>query len=126
MKIWLMAFLLSSGASWAQQVQVTPLLSKDLVAAPGKEVTMISVDYPPGWADAAHRHDAQTFVYVLEGSIVMQVKGGPEVTLTQGQTFYEAPEDVHVVGRNASATVPAKFLVFFVKNKGAPILVPMK
>lgn len=126
MKIWLLALLLVSGASWAEQVQVTPLLSKDLVAAPGKEVTMIRVEYPPGWSDAAHRHDAQTFVYVLEGSIVMQVEGGPSVTLTPGQTFYEAPTDVHVVGRNASATQPARFLVFFVKDKGAPILVPVK
>jgi quercetin dioxygenase-like cupin family protein len=126
MNLWLVAFLLVSGTAGAQQVQVTPLLSKDLVAAPGKEVSMISVEYPPGWADASHRHDAQTFVYVLEGSIVMQVTGGPEVTLTPGQTFYEAPEDVHVVGRNASATAPAKFLVFFVKDKGAPILVPAK
>jgi hypothetical protein len=64
------------------------------------------------------------YLCVLEGSIVMQVRGGKEVTLTPGQTFYEGPDDVHVVGRNASQTKPAKFVVFFVKDKGAPVLVP--
>jgi quercetin dioxygenase-like cupin family protein len=85
---------------------------------------MITVDYPPGSVDAIHRHNAHAFVYVLEGSIIMQVKGGKEVTLTPGQTFYEGPNDVHVVGRNASSTKPAKFVVFFIKDKGAPVLVP--
>ena len=86
---------------------------------------MITVDYAPGGSDPVHRHDAHTFVYVLEGSVVMQVKGGKEVTLTPGQTFYEGPDDVHVVSRNASSTNPAKFLVFFVKDKGAPVLIPV-
>ena len=86
---------------------------------------MITVDYAPGGSDPVHRHDAHTFVYVLEGSVVMQVKGGKEVTLTPGQTFYEGPNDVHVVSRNASNTNPAKFLVFFVKDKGAPVLIPV-
>ena len=85
---------------------------------------MITVEYPPGGSDPIHRHNAHAFVYVLEGSIVMQVRGGKEVTLTPGQTFYEAPSDVHVVGRNASQTKPAKFVVFLVKDKGAPVLVP--
>ena len=108
----------------APQAAVTPLTSKDLPDFPGKEVLMITVDYPPGSTDPIHRHNAHAFIYVLEGSIVMQVKGGKEVTLTPGQTFYEGPNDIHVVGRNASSTKPAKFVVFFVKDKGAPVLVP--
>ena len=87
---------------------------------------MLMIEYPPGSSDPIHRHTAHGFIYVLEGSIVMQVRGGKEVTLTPGQTFYEGPEDVHVVGRNASETEPAKFVVFFVKDKGAPVLVPAK
>ena len=93
--------------------------------APGKEVLMITVEYAPGGKDPIHRHDAHAFVYVLEGAIVMQVKGGKEVTLTPGQTFYEAPDDVHLVGRNASSTKPAKFVVLLIKGKGAPVLVPV-
>jgi quercetin dioxygenase-like cupin family protein len=115
----------------AQQVnspeaKVTPLMSKDLADFPGKEGLMIMVEYPPGSSDPIHRHNAHAFVYVLEGSIVMQLKGGKEVTLTPGQTFYEGPDDVHVVGRNASKTKPAKFVVFLVKNKDAPVLIPEK
>jgi quercetin dioxygenase-like cupin family protein len=106
--------------------KVTPLFSKDLPDFPGKEGRMITVEYPPGGSTPVHRHNADAFVYVLEGSIVMQVRGGKEVTLTAGQTFYEGPSDVHVVSRNASDTKPAKFLVFFVIDKGAPILVPAK
>lgn len=86
---------------------------------------MITVEYPPGWSDPIHRHNADAFLYVLEGSIVMQVSGGKEVTLTPGQTFFEGPSDVHVVGRNASQSKPAKFVVFLVKDKGAPILIPV-
>src|SRR5258705_5640141 len=112
--------------SQAPHACVTPLTSKDLPEFPGKEVLMITVDYPPGSVDPIHRHNAHAFVYVLEGSIIMQVKVGKEVTLTPGQTFYEGPDDVHVVGRNASSTKPAKFLVFLVKDKGAPVLVPAK
>jgi quercetin dioxygenase-like cupin family protein len=108
----------------AQQAVVTPLMTKELPNIPGKEAVMITVEYPPGSSDPAHRHNANAFVYVLEGSIVMQVKGGKPVTLTPGQTFYEGPEDVHVVGRNASKTKPAKFVVLLVKDKGAPVLVP--
>ena len=104
---------------------VTPLMSKDLPDLPGKEGLMITVEYPPGASDQVHRHNADAFVYVLEGSIVMQVRGGKEVTLTPGQTFYEGPSDVHVVGRNASQTKPAKFVVFLVKDKGAPVLIPV-
>jgi quercetin dioxygenase-like cupin family protein len=111
-------------ASQAPQASVTSLTSKDLREFPGKEVLMITVEYPPGSVDPIHRHNAHAFVYVLEGSIIMQVKGGNEVTLTTGQTFYEGPDDVHVVGRNASSTKPAKFVVFFIKDKGAPVLVP--
>ncbi|HEY1741938.1 MAG TPA: cupin domain-containing protein [Granulicella sp.] len=110
----------------AQQAKVTPLLSKDLTGIPGKEGTMITVEFAPGEVDAVHRHNAHVFVYVLEGTVVMQVKGGKELTLRPGDTFYESPQDIHVVGRNASKTEPAKFLVFFVKDKGAPLLVPVK
>ena len=110
----------------AQEAKVTELFSKDLTNLPGKEGLMITVEYPPGSVDPIHRHNAHAFVYVLEGSIVMQVRGGKEVTLNPGQTFYEGPDDVHVVGRNASQTKPAKFVVFFVKDKGAPVLVPAK
>ena len=119
---------LAAGTSFAQPEQppVTSLMSKDLTNMPGKEVLMITVEYPPGWSDPVHRHNAQGFIYVLEGSVVMQVQGGKEVTLTPGQTFYEGTDDVHVVGRNDSTTKPAKFLVFLVKNKGAPVLVPVK
>jgi len=114
----------SSATSQAPQAAVTSLTSRDLPECPGKEALMIMVEYPPGAVDPIHRHNAQAFVYVLEGSIIMQVKGGKEVTLTPGQTFYEGPDDLHVVGRNASSTKPAKFVVFFVKDKGAPVLVP--
>ena len=110
----------------ANEAKVTPLFSKDLMDFPGKEGLMVMVEYPPGSSDPIHRHNAHGFIYLLEGSIIMQVKGGKEVTLTPGQTFYEGPEDVHVVGRNASQTKPAKFVVFFVKNKGAPVLVHAK
>lgn len=105
--------------------KVTPLFSKDLPDFPGKEGLMLTVEYPPGASDPVHRHNADAFVYVLEGSIVMQVRGEKEVTLTPGQSFYEGPSDVHVVGRNASQTKPAKFVVFLVKDKGAPVLVPV-
>src|SRR6266700_4737105 len=115
---------LIAGTLIAQDAQVTPVMSKDLADIPGKEGLMITVVYPPGSSDPVHRHNAHGFIYVLEGSIVMQVKGGKEVTLTPGQSFYEGPDDVHVVGRNASQTKPAKFVVFFVKDKGAPVLVP--
>jgi quercetin dioxygenase-like cupin family protein len=107
------------------EAKVDELMSKDLPDFPGKEGLMIFVTYPPGSQDPIHRHNADAFVYVLEGSIVMQVKGGKEVTLTAGQTFYEGPNDVHVVGRNASKTKPAKFVVFLVKNKNAPVLTPV-
>ena len=120
----LMAGTVMAQLAAAQHATVAPLMSKDLLAAPGKEVLMITVEYHPGDTDPIHRHNAQAFVYVLEGSIVMQVKGGKEVTLTPGQTFYEGPDDVHLVGRNASSSKPAKFVVFLIKDKGAPVLVP--
>ena len=110
----------------AQEAKVAPLMSKDLTECPGKEGVMITVEYPPGHSDDIHRHNAYVFVYVLEGSVVMQVRDGKEVTLTPGQTFYEGPNDTHLVGRNASKTKSAKFVAFFVKTKGTPILVPAK
>ena len=123
-KVILALACLTSGALVAQEAKVTQLLSKDLTNLPGKEGLMITVEYPPGSSDPIHRHNAYGFIYVLEGSIVMQVRGGKETILTPGQTFYEGPDDVHVVGRNASQTKLAKFVVFFVKDKGAPVLVP--
>ena len=111
-------------AKVAPEAKVQQLFSKDLTNLPGKEGVMITVEYPPGSSDPIHRHNAHAFVYVLEGSVVMQVRGGKQVTLTKGQTFYEGPDDIHVVGRNASDSKPAKFVVFLVKDKGAPILVP--
>jgi quercetin dioxygenase-like cupin family protein len=101
-------------------------MTKDLADMPGKEAISFIVDFPPGSVDPVHRHDAHAFVYVLEGSIVMGVKGGREVTLTPGQTFHEGPADIHTVGRNASATKPAKFLVTMVKDKGVPLLTLVK
>jgi quercetin dioxygenase-like cupin family protein len=117
--------LASTSALTAQATTVTTLMAKALTDIPGKEVLMITVEYAPGAADSVHRHNAHAFIYVLEGSIVMQVKGGPQVTLTPGQTFYESADDVHVVGRNASTTRPARFLVLFVKAMGSPPLVPV-
>ena len=133
-KVWylILALNLSIGlclildTATAQEAVVTSLMSKDLKDFPGKEGLMITVEYPPGATDPIHRHNAHAFVYVLEGSIVMQLKGGKEVTLTPGQTFYEGPDDVHIVGRSADKTKPAKFVVFLVKNKGAPVFVPVK
>ena len=115
---------LMTGTAMAEEPKVTPLMEKDLPDYPGKEALMITVEHAPGGSSAIHRHNAQAFVYVLEGSVVMQLKGGKEVTLTPGQTFYEGPDDVHLVDRNASTTEPAKFLVVLIKNKGAPALVP--
>ncbi|MGH7826071.1 MAG: cupin domain-containing protein [Candidatus Binatia bacterium] len=123
-----MGVLLSliAGTLMAQEVKVTPLMTKVMTDVSGKEGLLITVEYPPGGSDPIHRHNAHAFLYVLEGSVVMQVKGGKQVTLTPGQTFYEDSNDVHIVGRNASKTKPAKFLVFLVKDKGAPVLVPVK
>jgi quercetin dioxygenase-like cupin family protein len=118
--------LIGAARAAAPEAIVTPLMTKPLDDYPGKEALMITVEYPPGSVDPVHRHYAHAFVYVLEGSIVMQVKGGKEVTLTPGQTFYEGPNDVHTVGRNASQTQPAKFIVLLLKDKGAPVLVPEK
>jgi len=115
---------LTTGTAMAQPPTVTSLMSKDLPEQPGKEVLMLMVEHAPGGSSPSHRHNAHAVVYVLEGSVVMQLKGGKEVTLTAGQTFYEGPGDVHVVDRNASSTKPAKFVVFMIKGKGAPALVP--
>ena len=113
-------------SSAAAEASVRSLFSVDLKDVPGRELSMISVEYPPGNSDPVHTHHAQSLVYVLVGSIVMQVRGAAPVTLAPGETFYESPDDVHVVGRNASDTTPAKFLVFLVKDKGAPILTPVE
>ena len=124
-----MGLLLTAGAASAQEVpppaQVTPLMTKTLADYPGKEAVVITVEFPPGGADPVHRHNAHGFIYVLEGSIVMGVRGGQSVTLTPGQTFYEGPDDVHTIGRNASLTQPARFLVVLLKNKDEPIFTPL-
>lgn len=109
-------------ASAAEHAIVKELMTKPVPESPGKELLMISVEYPPGAVDPVHTHDAHSLVYVLEGTIIMGVKGGKEVTLKPGQTFYEGPNDVHTVGRNASQTQPAKFIVVLLKNEKAPIL----
>jgi len=126
MKMILILLCLITGALVAQETKLTPLMSKDLTGCPGKEGVMVTVEYAPGGSDVIHRHNAHAFVYVLEGKVVMQLRGREPVTLGPGQTFYEGPEDIHLVGRNASSVKPAKFLVFFVKDKGTPILTPAK
>ena len=120
------ALLLAGGTFVAGNGTVRSLMSKDLAGVSGRELSMITVDYPPGASTPMHTHHAQAMVYVLEGSIEMQVKGGTPVTLSPGQTWYEGPDDVHVVSRNASNSAPAKYLVFMVKDKGAPILTSVK
>ena len=105
---------------------ITPIMSHDLAGGSGEQVLMYTVDFPPGFSSPVHRHNAQVSVYVLEGSVVMQVRGGKEITLGPGQSFYETPNDIHVVSRNASSTKPAKFLVFLIHQKGAPLVIPVK
>jgi quercetin dioxygenase-like cupin family protein len=122
----LVLLCLMTGTAMAQEAKITSLMSKDLPESPGRELLVITVEHAPGGSSAIHRHNAHAYVYVLEGSVVQQVKGGKQVTLTPGQTFYEGPDDVHVVDRNASKTNPAKFVVFLIKDKGAPALVPVK
>lgn len=125
-----MLLLLAAGTADAQQTppqaHVTPLMTKALADYPGKDAVVITVDYPPGGESSVHRHNAHAFVYVLEGSIVMGVRGGKSVTLTPGQTFYEGPDDIHTLSRNASLTEPAKFLVVLLKNRGEPISTPVR
>src|SRR5262245_26926819 len=121
-----LAALLLRAAVAADAADVQELFAIDLAASPGKEGRMIEVSYPPGARDVVHRHDAHAFVYVLEGQIIMQLKGQPAVTLSAGQTFYEGPADVHVVGRNASDTEPARVVVVLLKAKGAPVLTPVE
>src|SRR6201993_2150138 len=121
-----LAALLMLTAVPAKAAEVKELFAIDLPDYPGKEGRMIEVSYPPGAQDMVHRHDADAFVYVLEGQIIMQLKGQPAVTLKAGQTFYEGPTDVHVVGRNASNTEPARFVVVLLKGKGAPLQTPVK
>jgi quercetin dioxygenase-like cupin family protein len=114
------------GTAAENSAKVTSLMSKDLPNYPGKEGLMISVEYGPGGSDPIHKHDANAFVYVLEGSIVMQIKGEKEVTLSPGETFYEGPSDIHLVSRNASKTKPAKFIVVLLKKKDAPVVLPVE
>ena len=121
-----LAALLMLAAVPGEAADVKELFGIDLADYPGKEGRLIEVSYPPGAQDVVHRHDAHAFVYVLEGQIIMQLKGQAAVALKAGQTFYEGPADVHVVGRNASNTEPARFVVVLLKSKAAPILTPVK
>jgi quercetin dioxygenase-like cupin family protein len=120
------AALVANTAQAAPQAIVKELMTKPLPDYPGKEALMISVEYPPGAVDPVHRHDAHAYVYVVEGTIVMQVRGGKAVTLKPGDTFYEGPDDIHTVGRNASNTKRAKFIVLLLKDKDKPVLTPVK
>ena len=122
----LVLFCLMTGTALAQPPKVTTLMTKDLPENPGKELLMITVEHAPGGSSPVHRHNAHAMVYMLEGSVVMQLKGGKEVTLHPGESFYEGPDDVHLVDRNASKTAPAKFVVVLIKDKGAPALVPLE
>jgi quercetin dioxygenase-like cupin family protein len=122
----ILSLSLAGGTLMAQDGAVRPLMSQDLKGVSGRELSMLTVEYAPGGSTPVHTHHAQALVYVLEGSIVMQVKGGAPITLTPGQTWSEGPDDVHVVSRNASNSAAAKYLVFMVKDKGAPILTPVK
>ena len=108
------------------QETITPLITKDLAVLPSEQVLMYTVDFPPGFSSPIHRHNAQVSVYVLQGSVVMQVRGQKELTLGPGQSFYEDPSDIHIVSRNASSTKPAKFVVFLINKKGAPLVIPAK
>lgn len=108
----------------ATKETITPLMTKDLAGSPGEQALMYTVELPPGYSSPTHRHNAQVFVYMLEGSVVMQVRGQKELTVGQGQSFYEDPGDIHAVTRNASSTKPAKFLVFMINKKGAPLVMP--
>lgn len=117
---------LTAVSAMAQQSKITPLITRDLPEMPGKEAAMITVEYAPGEENPVHRHDAHAFIYVLEGSIVMELKGSKQVTLKAGDTYYEGPDDIHTVGRNASRTEPAKIMVLLIKKKGAPILTPVE
>lgn len=118
----LSVFISLLGVTSMRAQQVNTLFMKQLPEMPGKEIEVITVDYAPGAVDAVHRHDAHAVVYVLEGEIEMQVRGGALRRLGPGQIFYESPEDVHTVSRNPSRTKPAKFVVFFIKNEGERIL----
>jgi quercetin dioxygenase-like cupin family protein len=122
----LISSILVPASTLMAQETITPLITKDLAGSPDKQVLMYTVDFPPGFASPIHRHNAQVSVYVLEGSVVMQVRGQKELMLWPGQTFYEDPSDIHVVSRNASSTKPAKFLVFLINKKGAPLVIPAK
>jgi len=122
----ILSLSLAGGTVVAGDEPVRTLLTKDLSGVPDREISMILVDYPPGGSSPAHTHQAQAMVYVLEGSIVMQLKDQAPVTLTAGQTFYEGRDGVHLISRNASNSARAKFVVFLAKDKGAPILTPLK
>jgi quercetin dioxygenase-like cupin family protein len=124
--IGLVAVACGSFAAEPPASKVAPLMTKPLAGIEGQEATMLTVELPPGADSPPHRHNASTFVYVLEGTVVMQVQGGAQQTLTVGQTFYESPTDIHTVSRNPSKTAPAKILVVMVKPVGAPITVPAK
>ena len=119
--------LLAVGAAipaLAQTSTVNSLFQTDVDDVSNQEIVVLEVRYPPGVKSASHRHNAHTVVYVLEGTVIMQVAGGERKTLTAGQVFYENPNDIHSVSMNASDTEPARILVYFLKEKGAPVTQP--
>jgi len=130
LKLFAPVLLLTACSAQAKQSApaaiVKEVMTKELADYPGKEALMLTVVYPPGSVDPVHRHHAHAFVYVLEGSIIMGLRGGKTVTLTPGQTFYEGPNDVHTIGRNASRTKPAKFVVLLLKDSRTPAVIPAK
>jgi len=121
-----LAFLVISGFICSVSAQTPPrsvgkdLMVKELPDLAGKEALVRANTYPPGSSNPPHRHDAHVFLHILEGQLIVQLKGGQPVTLNAGDTYYEAPSDIHVMSRNPSATVPVKALIFMVKDKGAP------
>lgn len=118
--------IVEAGTTAPGEERASQVMSQLLPDIPGKQVVILAITYPPGYSGSVHRHHAHAFAYILEGSVVMGLNDGPPVTLTPGQTFYEGPNDIHTISRNASKTKPAKFLVFLIKNKDAPITAPAK
>jgi quercetin dioxygenase-like cupin family protein len=113
-------------AGAAPQSSRKVLMTKDLADFPGKEALVYLIDYPPGTNNLPHRHDAHVFLHILSGQLNAQVKGGELTVLNPGDTYYESPNDIHIVSRNPSSTTPAKAILFMVHNKGAALSTPVK
>jgi quercetin dioxygenase-like cupin family protein len=121
------ALVPASSQQPAPATKVTTLMKEVLAEFPGHEVIVITLDIPPGAVSPPHRHPGHhVFGYVLEGSYRIKLDQGPETVLSKGQTFHEAPGQLHAVSGNASQTEPAKVLAFMVAESGKPITVPEK